>query len=148
MENNMTSSKQHPFVCPNCSKKYSVTLYDVINVGTHPQLHDDLFAAKINTTSCPGCGEVTFIEEPLTYYDPKLEYCVHLVPSASLEDPTLEVFEQFDEHGRVDLSEKRLPAYIPSNHVVFDVQELLTYIFFRRKLAEFYPILRKRKKVM
>ena len=144
----MTSSKQHPFTCPNCNKKYSVTLYDVVNVGTHPQLHDDLFAAKINTTSCPGCGEVTFIEEPLTYYDPKLEYCVHLIPAASLEDPTLAVFEQFDEQGRVDLAEKRLPAYIPSNHVVFDVSELLTYIYFRRKLAEFYPILRKRRKVI
>lgn len=144
----MTSSRQHPFTCPNCSKKYHVNLYEVINIGTHPELHEDLFGGKINTTTCPSCSETTFVEEPLTYYDPRLEYCVHYVPASSLEDPTLEAFEQFDEHGRVELSDKRLPAYIPSNHVVFDVQELLTYIFFRRKLAEFYPILRKRKKVM
>lgn len=145
---NMTSAKQHPHTCPNCNKKYQVALYEVLNIGTHPELHDELFSGKINTTTCPACGEVGFVEEPLTYYDPKLEYCVHFVPAASLEDPSLEAFEQFDENGRVELSGKRLPPYVSSNHVVFDINELLTYIYFRRKLAEFYPILRKRRKVM
>jgi hypothetical protein len=73
--------------CPRCSHVQEVPTWDSINVTLNPQLKVDLFANKINTTTCNNCQYHSMIGKDLLYHDMQMRVII---------------FEQYSSHNIMD----------------------------------------------
>ncbi len=64
--------------CPVCLNEESVTIWQVINGSTDPDLKDKLLRKELQTHLCSNCGNRSAISQPLLYLDPErhlMYYC-------------------------------------------------------------------------
>jgi len=146
----MTKRRRELLKCPDCGRNEEVELFESINVTLHPELKKKLFNCEINVFNCSHCGFRAFVPLSLMYHDMESKICVQYYPEEILE--TEDIYKFFTEDGKlklktenveewkelVDIMEQNMPEYIRALHVVFDMRELVRYVYFRERLAEYY----------
>jgi len=83
----MSKFKLEQVSCPRCNHTQEVRTWDSINVTLNPQLRVDLFANKINTTTCGNCQYHSTIGKDLLYHDMQMRVMI---------------FEQYSSHDIMD----------------------------------------------
>jgi ribosomal protein S27AE len=79
----MSKLKLKKLSCPRCNNTQEVATWDSINVTLNPHLKVELFANKINTTTCGKCGYYSMIGNDLLYHDMQMRVMI---------------FEQYSSH--------------------------------------------------
>ncbi len=133
----MTKSRSHELECPRCGSKQETTVFESVNVTLDPELQKKLFDGNINTFNCSNCGEKVVIVTPLIYHDMAQKFCIHYYPPEQLDDT--DFYKEFKSDGSLAISNilEQFPAigpYLSNPHIVFDIDEMLRYIFFRDQL--------------
>ena len=83
----MSKFKLEQLSCPKCNHTQEVPTWDSINVTLNPQLKIELFANKINTTTCGQCNYHSMIGKDLLYHDMQMRVMI---------------FEQYSRHNIMD----------------------------------------------
>jgi len=83
----MSKSTREQLSCPRCNHAQEVPTWDSINVTLNPQLKIDLFANKINTTTCGKCEYHSMIGKDLLYHDMQMRVMI---------------FERYSSHDIMD----------------------------------------------
>jgi hypothetical protein len=131
----MSMMEMHRLKCPKCGTEQDVTVCDSINVTADPSLREGLLAGAINVLSCTSCQHKAMIQTPLLYHDMKREFCVQYFPPQAIDNAGF--IERFDPDGQPKLdgvSPSFARTYLARPHVVFDLNEMITYVLFREKL--------------
>lgn len=136
----MTVKTTEKINCPNCQHEQMVDIYRTLNVTVDPDDKKRLFKGEINAFKCENCGEQIHISTPLMYHDMMLRFVVQYFPAQMLNDPKF--LEQFNIEGQYKISDvppqllaNPSAGYLANPHFVFDLNELLTYVFFRDRLV-------------
>ncbi len=132
----MSESENITMECPGCKAKQDLTVWDLINIGTDPEMKEALFGWQVNIFTCGTCGFQAQLPIELLYHDPGRRFCVKYYPVDSLG--TEEFYARFNTSG--ELIEKSgmdgCEEYGMMPHPVFDMSELLRYIVFREVAFE------------
>jgi len=56
--------------CPVCLNEDTLTIWDMIDASTDPDLKEKLLRKTLQSLDCRNCGNATLIASPLTYLDP------------------------------------------------------------------------------
>ncbi|MEI7885180.1 MAG: CpXC domain-containing protein [Clostridia bacterium] len=76
----MSKFKEIAITCPDCGKKGSAVVYELVNVTKNPELRAKIIDFSLFSWLCPHCGAKRNLEQPLLYVDKKLEFAVHFAP--------------------------------------------------------------------
>ncbi len=133
----MSLAGKHILQCPKCGHQQETMIWKSVNVTHEPELKNKLFAAEINALDCSQCKNRTFVNTPLMYNDMRLKFCVQFYPADFVNDPNL--MRQFRKDGTLDFDDmQELTAhsceYLAKPHVVFSMNEMVRYIYFRDKI--------------
>lgn len=136
----MTYVESETLTCPGCGKKAIARIHTTLNVTVDPELREALFNSQINQFQCPSCGSQATIVAPLMYHDMEREFAIQFYLEHFMDDE--EFYARFDNDPltRNDdlalISTDKMPRYLYSPHIVFDIDELKRYIVFRERLFE------------
>jgi hypothetical protein len=142
----MTRIQRIEISCPHCQQKQAAEIYQTLNITINSDKKQELFAGKINVLSCTKCKQQVTISTPFLYHDMERKIAVYYYPPNVINNS--DFLKQFKPDGTMntDLMRQttgRIPqeavdsAYLTEYpHIVFDMQELLTYVVFRDKLFE------------
>jgi hypothetical protein len=72
----MSKFKMEQLSCPRCNHAQEVPTWESINVTLNPQLKVDLFANRINTTTCGQCEYHSTLGKDLLYHDMELRVMI------------------------------------------------------------------------
>lgn len=124
--------------CPKCGWKNETVIWRSVNRDINPEAKEELLAGRINLFHCADCGLKEYVSVALMYHDPENGFCVQFFPFGMVQDSSF--FDQFtsDAHLDVvsDLPEEHVPEYFRNIHLVFSMDELVRYIYFRDRLAQ------------
>jgi len=133
----MSHRTEQEITCPECGNEQRAFVWDSLNVSLDPSLRQRLFDGQINTFKCTSCGLEAFVSVPLFYHDMTRQLCVQYLPPEMLDDPSS--FELYTTEGELDVGlplEELEAEYLARPHVVFEIAEMLRYIYFRELLYE------------
>jgi hypothetical protein len=125
--------------CPKCQQEKSVTVWSSINSALDPQGRSRLFDGEINRFKCTKCSYESLIPTPLLYHDPERQIAAHYFPPESMKKT--EFLDQFDRYGKFVVTAEvdfDVPEHLKDVHVVFNMNELVSYIIFREMLLEYH----------
>jgi len=125
--------------CPKCAHEQNADIWSSINVSLNPEGRNKLFDGEINRFKCEKCGYEALIPAPLLYHDPNRKFAVHYFPPESIKK--VKFLEQFDLYGKLTVGDKLdfdIPEYMLDIQIVFNMDELITYVIFREMLLEFH----------
>ena len=125
--------------CPKCDHEQLVMVWSSINASLNPEGRNKLFDGEINHFRCQKCAYESLIPIPLLYHDIDRKIAVHYFPPESMKKA--EFLDQFDVHGKFQVAEEvgfDVPQHLQDVHVVFNMNELVSYVIFREMLLEFY----------
>lgn len=135
----MSIQENRTINCPKCQHEQSVNIWSSINTALNPDGRIQLFDGKINHFICGKCGYESLIPAPLLYHDPDRKIAAHYFPVESMKKA--EFLDQFDLHGKFAVTGEvdfDVPEHLQDVHVVFNMNELVSYIIFREMLIEFH----------
>ena len=136
----MTKQASIELECPQCHTKQIILVWDSVNVHENPELKENLFKGEINAFRCENCEYFERLQVPLLYHDQHRGILVWYFPLSHIEnDKTF--LDHFNEQGvfqikEMELLNEDLAAEFQRIHVVFDMAELVRYVWFREKLHE------------
>lgn len=125
--------------CPQCRHEQTVKVWSSINAALNPDGRNKLFDGQINHFKCAKCGYESLIPMPLLYHDPERKIAAHYFPPESMKKA--EFLDQFDLNGKFVVTGEvdfDVPDYLTDVHVVFNMNELVSYVIFREMLIEFH----------
>ncbi len=135
----MSIKKQHELTCPNCGHKQKMTVWSAVNVTLDKALRTKVFDGDINLFSCHECDHESYIEVPFLYHDMHRKFAVHYFPKPSMKK--IDFLQKFNQEGFIKTEDENLdfeiPDYMYRVHVVFDMNELVSYAVFREMLYDF-----------
>jgi len=135
----MSINESKIVVCPHCKHEQSVQIWQSLNVALAPEAKKALFEGQINLLACGQCGKKTFIPVALLYHDPERHIAVQYYPAAVIRSS--DFLKQFKADGTFvasDTTAMEVPNYLRYIHIVFNMDELITYIVFREVLADYH----------
>jgi len=125
--------------CPKCQHEQNITIWSSINAALNPDGRNKLFEGAINHFKCDKCQYESLIPVPLLYHDPDRKIAVHYFPPESMKKT--EFLNQFDIYGKFIVANNvdfDVPEHLMDVHIVFNMNELVSYIIFREMLLEFH----------
>jgi hypothetical protein len=132
----MTRKRNETVKCPKCGHEVNVEVWDSLNVRLDPGDKELLFQGKVNLFVCSACDHHARINMPLLYHDMWRRFVVQYYPPESLDDP--QFYAGFGPDGeRTGLRSESVPPvsqYVLKPHIVFDMKELMRYVWFRDHL--------------
>lgn len=138
-DDDMSMEEPRELECPHCGNIQTAVVWDSVNVTLNPELKEKLFQGDINIFTCRKCKETSLINTQLLYHDMTHKFSVAYFPLEALDD--ISFFSKFTPEGRIpirgiqqDLVDSN--HYLNSPHVVFDMSEMVRYVYFRDKLRE------------
>lgn len=135
----MSIKKEHELTCPNCGHKQKVMIWSAVNVTLDPAVRTKVFDGEINLFDCEKCKHQSYVEIPFLYHDMDRKFAVHYFPKPSIKK--VDFLNKFNEKGLLTTEEDGLnfdiPEYLREVHVVFDMNELVTYAVFREMLYDY-----------
>lgn len=72
--------------CPICLNEEELTIWDVIDVSTDPDLKEKLLRKTLQSLECRNCGTSTLIAAPLIYRDPEHHVLIECRPELGPDD--------------------------------------------------------------
>ncbi len=78
-----TSFHQVLAQCPVCFNEETLTIWDMIDASTDPDLREKLLRKTLQSLDCRNCGHATLIASPLTYLDPDHGLIIECRPDLS-----------------------------------------------------------------
>ena len=138
----MSRKEQIAVTCTQCSHEQKATLWRSVNVTLDPEAKKEVLGGKLNFFQCSKCNYQSSLDADLVYHDMEKEFIVMYYPLTSLGE--VDLTSEFDRHGRFAFDLGENPAgetaydYGKDIHVVFDMNELARYVFFREKLFKAY----------
>ncbi|MDD2533222.1 MAG: CpXC domain-containing protein [Eubacteriales bacterium] len=72
--------------CPVCLNEEELTIWDVIDTSTDPDLKEKLLRKTLQSLECRNCGHSTLIAAPLVYRDPKQHILIESRPDLGPDD--------------------------------------------------------------
>ncbi|MDZ4672238.1 MAG: CpXC domain-containing protein [Phototrophicales bacterium] len=76
----MQNQQQNMIRCSSCGHAYNIPVYSILDVATTPQFKSLLLSGRLNSASCPNCGNINSVVLPLLYHDAEKELLIALVP--------------------------------------------------------------------
>ena len=135
----MSIKKQHELACPNCGNIQKTTVWSAVNVTLDEALRTKVFEGEINLFDCEKCDHKSYIEIPFLYHDMDRKFAVHYFPRNSIKK--VDFLNKFNEKGLLKTDDEELkfevPQYMKEVHVVFDMNELVSYALFREMLFDY-----------
>lgn len=135
----MSIKKEHELTCPNCGHSQKVTIWNAANVTLDPAIRTKVFDGEINFFDCEKCEHESYIEIPFLYHDMDRKFAVHYFPKPSIKK--VDFLDKFNKKGLLETEDEDLkfeiPEYMREVHVVFDMNELVTYTVFREMLFDY-----------
>jgi len=125
--------------CPKCQQKQTDMVWSSINATLNPDGRNKLFDGQINHFKCVKCEYESLIPIPLLYHDPERKIAAHYFPPESMKKA--EFLDQFDLDGKFVVTGEvdfDVPDHLLDVHVVFNMNELVSYVIFREMLIEFH----------
>lgn len=144
----MTKRSEQEACCPACGHTQDVTVWQSVNVTLNPDLRERLFNADVNIFECDSCGEKAFIPAPILYHDMEREFCVQYFPFPSIQHEHEGWSDWFTEEGNLKMEgvpELEIGNYVFEPHVVFNMDEMVRYIYFREKLHDALGVSNRKK---
>ncbi len=135
----MSIKKQHELTCPNCAHQQKVTLWSAVNVTLDQAIRTKVFDGEINLFNCEECDHTSYVEIPFLYHDMDRKFAVHYFPKNSIKK--VDFLNKFNKKGLLKTEDETLdfnvPDYMKEVHVVFDMNELVSYAVFREMLYDY-----------
>lgn len=135
----MSIKKEHILTCPNCGHEQKIIVWSAANVTLDPAIRTKVFDGEINFFDCEKCEHKSYIELPFLYHDMDRKFAVHYFPKHSIKK--VNFLTKFNEKGLLKTDDEELkfqvPDYMKEVHVVFDMNELVTYAVFREMLFDY-----------
>lgn len=72
--------------CPVCLNEEEITIWDVIDVSTDPDLKEKLLLKTLQSLECRNCGNSTLIASPLIFRDPERHVLIECRPELGPDD--------------------------------------------------------------
>ncbi len=72
--------------CPVCLNEEELTIWDVIDASTDPDLKEKLLRKTLQSLECRNCGHSTLIAAPLIYRDPHRHILIECRPELGPDD--------------------------------------------------------------
>lgn len=137
----MSAQEKIEIKCPECGDKSKITVWQSINVSIDTEMKEELMHGHVNVFHCPNCGYHDPLPVPFLYHDMDRGFCVQYYPVNELDDDSF--FGNFTPNGKIALDPKEfpdelIPDYMKDTHIVFNMMELVQYVFFRDKLDAFF----------
>ena len=124
----MSIKRSVNITCPGCGTTQDITLVEVLNAQTDPDLKEDLMHNRLNRVSCSDCDIDFRVDLPLLYTDAKAELMIHWVPEN--EDANREqILEEFDEVIERMNAEADEQVPVPNVRLVMTRVELVELIY-------------------
>ena len=124
----MSIKRSVNITCPACGTSQDITLVEVLNAQTDPDLKEDLMHNRLNRVSCSNCDIDFRVDLPLLYTDAKEELMIHWVPEN--EDANREqILEEFDEAIERMNAETDEQVPVPNVRLVMTRVELIELIY-------------------
>lgn len=135
----MSIKNTHSVTCPNCNNSQETTIYSSVNISLDKEIKSKLYNGEINLFKCNECSHESYIPVPFLYHDMDRKFAAHYFPKTSMKDTNF--LSKFDLNGKLktdDLNvDFKIPEYMHNIHIVFDMNELLSYIIFREILFDY-----------
>ena len=124
----MSIKRSVNITCPACGTSQDITLVEVLNAQTDPDLKEDLMHNRLNRVSCSNCDIDFRVDLPLLYTDAEEELMIHWVPEN--EDANREqILEEFDEVIERMNAEADEQVPVPNVRLVMTRVELVELIY-------------------
>ena len=124
----MSIKAECEYYVSGCGTTQDITLVEVLNAQTDPDLKEDLMHNRLNRVSCSDCDIDFRVDLPLLYTDAKAELMIHWVPEN--EDANREqILEEFDEVIERMNSEADEQVPVPNVRLVMTRVELVELIY-------------------
>ena len=124
----MSIKRSVNITCPGCGTTQDITLVEVLNAQTDPDLKEDLMHNRLNRVSCSDCDIDFRVDLPLLYTDAKAELMIHWVPEN--QDANREqILEEFDEVIERMNAEADEQVPVPNVRLVMTRVELVELIY-------------------
>ena len=124
----MSIKRSVNITCPGCGTTQDITLVEVLNAQTDPDLKEDLMHNRLNRVSCSNCDIDFRVDLPLLYTDAEEELMIHWVPEN--EDANREqILEEFDEVIERMNAETDEQVPVPNVRLVMTRVELIELIY-------------------
>lgn len=125
--------------CPNCGHQQKLMIWSAVNVTFDPAMRTKVFEGEINLFKCEECDHESYIEVPFLYHDMDRKFAVHFFPKHSIKN--VEFLQKFNSKGLLMTEDENLkfevPQYLKEVHIVFDMNDLVTYAVFREMLYDY-----------
>ena len=133
----MSKKSMYKIQCPHCDHESVCEIWDSLNVTVDPDDKQLLFDAKINQFECENCGGLIVVNAPFAYHDMDQKFYVQYFPESFLDDP--ESFKDYSPDGSYVPEIRQansIPEYMKHPHIVFNMNELVRYVYFRDMIAD------------
>jgi len=135
----MSVNESRVAVCPHCQHEQSLQIWQSLNVALDREAKKMLFEGQLNLLVCESCGKKTFLPVPFLYHDPDRQIAVQYYPTGVIRDHNFLSNYKMDGSFVVsDTAGLDVPDYMRHIHIVFNMDELITYIVFREVLNDFH----------
>lgn len=67
--------------CPNCGTRFTVPVFQIVDLGANPELKQPLLQGQINQAFCPQCGTGGALTVPLLIHRPDKNFLGALIPA-------------------------------------------------------------------
>jgi len=128
--------------CPKCGSASQMTVWHSLNVQLDPEAKEELLKGRINLFHCGSCSFEAFVPIGLLYHDMWKKFLVQLYTLPKTNDD--DFFDMFTDDAQLK-SVLDIPSgistvvspYFKNIHIVFSMDELIRYVTFRDRLAEY-----------
>lgn len=135
----MSIKKEHQLTCPNCGHEQKILIWSAANVTLDQVIRTKVFDGEINLFNCEKCVHRSYIETSFLYHDMDRKFAVHYFPKPSIKK--VDFLDKFNKNGLLKTEDNELkfeiPHYMKEVHVVFDMNELVSYVVFREMLFDY-----------
>jgi len=123
--------------CPQCGHRQEMTRWHSVNASISPQAKAVLLNGHLHVFRCEKCSVQARLDVEVMYHDMGRRFCIMYYPPVSLDNEKF--FDRFTADAGLKL--RALPEmpeteYIRRPHIVFDLDEMRSYIRFRDRLAQ------------
>ena len=124
----MSIKRSVNIACPTCGLTQDITLVEVLNAQTDPDLKEALMHNQLNRVNCADCDFDFRVDLPMLYTYAKAELMIHWVPEneTTTREQILEEFEEAIERMNAEAGEE-LP--MPNVRLVMSRVELVELIY-------------------
>ncbi|MCU0494147.1 MAG: CpXC domain-containing protein, partial [Chloroflexaceae bacterium] len=115
-------SEQSQLTCPNCGADFEATIWLLLDAGEEPQATEELRAGRLNTVTCPHCGNSGPAGAPLLFHDAATRQVIFAAAPGSAEHELREQARELHSLLVGSIPEEQRRAYLADVQIAQDVE--------------------------